>query len=198
MMKGFNLHRGWALLLLSGLALMAVAPPLIKIQADDAARTSKSLAADWAQLQETSRRFHDDVTLAHKQDGQIDAKTIDRLLAPVDRMQTGAALEQLAVADHLSHLSYTLQPEHKVEFDTVGAGDMAESEITFAADAPLDGNVYQFVDDMSRSLPGRVHVRRLQLARLDADKPLSQSNIHIEASALWVYNAATRRGTAEP
>jgi hypothetical protein len=70
---------------------------------------------------------------------------------------------------------------------------MATSKWTLAADAPTDTDAYVFLDAISRTLPGRVALRRMSVQRIGGkDVAVSEANVHLAANGEWLSNGASR------
>jgi hypothetical protein len=187
-------HRRWLALFAAALVLLLAGSPLARQGLEIEQRRAEDIAAERAKLQETARSFQDDILLARKLESQMNAEDIDRLLAPVDRLGVAAELERQAASSRFEHFAYTIAPEKKTITGAPGAEGMAESDVTLAADMPLDTDAYIFIDRVRALLPGRARLKHLTLTRLAADAPLALDNIHMEAALEWLSNGAAKNG----
>jgi len=87
----------------------------------------------------------------------MDATEMQRLLAPVDRLKVAAMLERQAQASHLRNFTYSLSAENKYTGSGAGVQDLAQSDISLSAEAPLDGDIYAFIEQSGISCPGVWH-----------------------------------------
>jgi hypothetical protein len=192
-------HRFWLLPLAAGLLLLFVASPLARLATEAAQHHGQDIAAERARLQDSLNRFEEDMRLAQKLDGTMSAETIDRLLAPVDRLRVAAELERQAASANFSRFTYRLSPARTAKTDGGNAVDgLTESDLMLSADMPLDTDATTFMGRLGELLPGRVHLRHLALTRAAGDAPLSLANMHMEAELQWLSNAATTDTTGAP
>lgn len=190
-------HRGWMSLLAGGLLILTLGPALMHSQFTAAARRAADLKTEQARLDEVALRLDEDTRMAANRDIVLSADDISHLLEPANRLQSMGALERQAAARHLTHFTYTLAPERKAKAVIVSTDDLTESGLDLAADAPLDTDAYQFINNLHDILPGRLHLRHLILSRINPDAPLSAANIHMEANMEWLSNTtAHEKGRA--
>jgi hypothetical protein len=189
----FHQHRAWLLLMAAALSLILVIDPLLNAAQEHEKHRADDLAIQWKRWREAQSHFHNGVS-----NTAITMADIDRLLAPVQRLHVAADLERQASTSRLSHFTYTLGPENKAHADLLDSGDLAESDVVMSADAPLDSDVYAFLQNASRNLPGRVTLKRLSVARLTTDAPLTLANAHMEATLDWLSNGANADKVGKP
>ncbi len=181
-------HRRWLGLLAAAVLLLGVGLPLLSGFTDAAQKDSEHLKEDRAKAEQTLKQMRDDVALAGRGGNPMTASDIERLLAPVDRLQVMTQLEHQAAAYRLTHFTTTLSPERTSGFDPA----LAVSTITLAADATLDTDAYAFIDKLRASLPGRAELQHLTLERADASGALSTDAIHLTAVFEWLSNGAAK------
>lgn len=183
-------HRGWLSLLAGGLFLIFAGVPLSDLAMDAARKRAAVIAKQQANTESAIVRFHDDMQLLQQPGNTMAAEDIERMLAPVDRLQVVVGMERQAASALFTHFTYALSPEKKVKMDDAETSPLAESLITVSADMPLDSDAASFMRGLGYALPGRVHLRHLLLSRWASDAPLSLANIHMEAELIWLSNGA--------
>ncbi len=185
-------HQTWISLLGGALVLLFAGPALVGQMERSTQHSAAEIVAERLELQESATRFHDDMQLSNRPEGQMSADEITRLLAPIDRLQAVAGLERQAASAQLSHFTYALSPEQKPKTAILGANNLTESHITMSADAPLDTDVTAFIKSLNYVLPGRVRLQQFTLTRSNPDAALSLANVHMDAVVEWVSNGAAK------
>jgi hypothetical protein len=189
----FSPHRLW--LMLAAVALLVLAGlPVARYLAEGEAGQAARIAAARQQDERALRRIEEDLLAARDLKNNLGAGEIARLLAPADRLQAAARLEQAAQAARISHFTYTLAPERQSRVDSAaGPQELALSTVTLAGDAPLDTDIYRFVARAREMLPGRAKLKQLSVMRLG--NPPAAANVHMEAVFEWLSNGAQSVGS---
>jgi len=187
----FQTHRAWLTLLGGAILLLLVEPPLAGWGLDRAQSRAASIAAERAELVQNTQRFQEDMRLAEQMDGRMSTEDIDRLLAPAERLKIVAGLERQAASARFTHFTYTLAPEQK-DKTGIGMEGLTQSDLTLAADMPMDTDAYAFLDHLRILLPGRVHIKQMVLTRMDGETSLDKT--HMEAVLQWLSNSAEGGG----
>jgi hypothetical protein len=194
-MSDWQQHRKWIVLLSVAFILAAIKAPLLDGAQREAARKLDAMHAQKEKTDAALAQFQSDLAEIDKMKDVIDDREIEKFMMPVDRLRAAQILEHRAHEARLSHFTYNMSPEEKTNIDTVSAGkqEMAISKITFAADAPTDNNIYAFFDAVRRTLPGRIALHDMIIARIDsADKPIKAANLRMTASADWLSNGSAK------
>ncbi|MDD5585946.1 MAG: hypothetical protein PHY92_03190 [Alphaproteobacteria bacterium] len=195
-MKALKAHRWWLAALAAALVLLACGDPLLRYGHDAlTARLQKSDAAK-KNLTTVLQQLRDDAATAERLSRAIKAGEAAAYLAPADRLQITAQLEPLATASRLGRFTYTLSPEQpfKPEQASPDTDGLAESVLTFEADAPHDGDAYRFIERLLRRLPGRARLRQLAIENTNAANagPLAVANVRLNATVDWLANGSRK------
>jgi len=184
-------HRKWLALLIAALFLMTASSPGLRLLRAEATQHLADMRAAQGKTRQALHQLQDDIESVKKLEGQMDPAEAEKFLAPVDRMAAANALQQNAANMRLSHFTYNLSPEQKIKIDAPEAGpqELSLSTLTLSGDAPLDTDIYAFIDGLHHLLPGRVRLQQLSLERTDkADPHLTARNMHFEATLEWLSN----------
>ncbi len=184
MKTAFRFHRNWLLIALAAALLFAL-PPLWTQQIE-AARADRVAAL---QTRKTAlfahiRQMESDAIAADELSQTIEAKEVQRFLAPVTRRQAAAQIEAFAAQARLAHLSYQIAPAQPFAAPDAPEG-LVQSALQIEADAPSDSDILRFLGHLS-DLPGRVDVADLSIERLQGE--LGALNVHMRLSARWINN----------
>jgi hypothetical protein len=182
-------HRWWFGLLVFSVFLYVATKPVVSFLQDREQRQVEMISAEYARVKTSFQQLEDDIATVQKLSRQMSAEDIEKILAPVDRLKVATMLEHQAAASRLQNFAYTIAPEQKLSFNTPGAGSqmLAQSEITLAADVPLDADAYAFVEHLRASLPGRGQLRALTIERIgESQAALAVTNLHMTARIDWL------------
>ena len=193
-MIDWRAHRLWIGILCLALVIAAANAPLLGAAQEQETRKLAVLRQEYEKTAKALRQLQEDIAATEKLKTQIEDKEVEKSLSSTNRLEAARILERRAAESHLTHLVYTFSPEEKTAIDTPGSGTqtLATSRMTLTADAPTDVEIYLFFDSLRHSLPGRVTLRALSLHRIGAeDTPITASNLHLSAQAVWLSNGAS-------
>lgn len=195
-MNALNAHRWWLIALGAALLLLAGGDPLLRYSHEILTGRVENLNAEKKTLASTLQHLRDDAATAERLNRAIKAENAAAYLAPVDRLQITAQLEPLAVVSRLGRFTYTLSPEQPFKPDQASpdTDGLAESVLTFEADAPHDGDAYRFAERLLRRLPGHARLRQLVIERTQAfnAETLAAVNVHMNATIDWLTNESRK------
>jgi hypothetical protein len=195
-MKRLAPHRNWILALSAAFVLMAGSNPLLRYMQDKMTLKQTERAEEQQRLAQNLQQLRDDAATAQKLSEAMDTSVVETMLAPVDRIQITARLETLARGARLSSFTYTLSPEQpfKPDGEEIEPDGIMQSDLTLQADAPQDGNVFRFIENLQQALPGRARLQRLSVERINAnDKtPLATANVRMNAALHWLANGSRK------
>lgn len=193
-------HRRWLGFFFAALFLSLFGTSLLGLAQRKAEEKRLALHRENEKAQADLAQLRDDLATVEKMQSEIDQKTAQRYIAPVDRLRAMETLERRAAEALLSHFFSKISPEEKVVVDTVSAGkqNLARSQWNVTAEAPADTAAFVFLDSMRRTLPGRVTIKHLSIQRLhDLKAPLSNANVKLVANGEWLSNGASRNFSEE-
>ncbi|MDE2029939.1 MAG: hypothetical protein KGI97_05165 [Alphaproteobacteria bacterium] len=188
-------HRVWIGLLLLALVITVAQAPLLDAAQRKAAVRLDMLRAQAQKAEDGLRQFRADIALTKRLKDRISAKEAERSLAPIDRLHAAKILERRAAETHLSDFAYTLSPEKNTVIDSSGAGKqtLAASHLSLSAKAPADTDAYLFLDDLRRTLPGRLTLQKISLKRIHSPgAPVRAENLIFKAEGIWLSNGAPK------
>ncbi|MDR3450688.1 MAG: hypothetical protein P4M15_13260 [Alphaproteobacteria bacterium] len=189
-------HRLWAGILGAAILIGLFNGPVLGAAQKKARADLASLQREHAKAALAVKQLREDIAETESLKNQIGATSVEKFLAPANRLRVAQIMERRASEARLSHFSYTLAPEQKIQMDTLGSGKqmLARSKITLTADAPTDNDAYLFVDNLRRALPGQFQVRSFSLQRIGPqDAPVGVANLRLAASGDWLSNGASRK-----
>jgi hypothetical protein len=179
-------HTPWILTVVLAITCIFGGTPVLRTISNAFHQRLESMQHDTAQAQQTLRHLQNDAVESKSLSEKISPEDIEKILAPVDRMQAAAAMETIAAAARMHHFTYSLSPEQNV-------GDIAESALAIKTDASLDTEIFQFIDNLQRTLPGRLVIKNLTIERSGTVPALD--NLHCEADMLWQSNGSINQTT---
>lgn len=189
-------HKFWLVTLILAIALIFGSAPLLGFLRAETAKKLADLRDEQVKTEAALGRLNDDIAATRKLSGQIGASEIEKSLAGVDRLQAVDMLEKQAAFARLDHFTYTVSPEQKwtVSDPALGTQAFALSSVSVKADAPLDTDVYRFVEDVRARMPGRLRLQAITLERAgDRDTPLAAENLHMTADFEWLSNGVPKQ-----
>lgn len=190
-MIGFAQHKSWLLLLALALVIAGAGHPALRLATEASERRTAQAGSERAGYESDLRQLMADREAVRELSQKLDPASVERILAPADRLQAGTVLEQLAKASRLNNLAYTFGPERPITVPAAGSGKLAlaQSDLTWEASAPLDRDVQAFAERLQASLPGKLALERLSIARTGTS--LSATPLRAQASMLWLSNGST-------
>jgi len=192
-MKALRPHVPWLAAFCAACVLLTATDPLSeKARAifSDKIRQAENMKSE----AERSLQFlRADANTARALSREVTAGEVEAFLAPTDRLQIAARLEQLAAGHRLSRLVYAFSPEKSFvpPPSAPDAEGLSESVLTLEADAPHDVEVFRFLEEARKLLPGRACMKNLTIELLPR---LAAANVHFSASIDWLSNGSGERG----
>lgn len=117
---------------------------------------------------------------------------ISRLLDPMPSGQIKPMIEAMAATAHLTHLKIQLsegQPWDGGE-TFMGIANLAKHSLSIEAEAPMDTNIYQFVESLPH-IGGHLDFTEIKITRLPQDA-LAALNVHLTLNAFWYGNRSEK------
>ncbi len=187
-------HKKWMGVWAVSLLLGAASTPLLGVALHKAEQRRTALLQQKEKALNDIQQLNEDTAAAEKMKNEIDAVEARKYLAPADRLQAANILESRAAEARLTNLAYTFSPEEKVIVDTVGAGkqQLAKSKWCVTADAPSDIDVYNFLDALQQTLPGRLTLSQISIERIGEKEAISNANVRLTVSGEWLSNGASQ------
>ncbi|MER2519277.1 MAG: hypothetical protein ABTQ34_01150 [Bdellovibrionales bacterium] len=183
-------HKNWLMLLSLALILAGAGHPALQMATDAAKQGTTRTKADRIKLESDLRQIESDRVALRELSQRLNPESVERLLAPSDRLKAGTALEKLAASARLKGLSYAFGPERPFNLDTAGSGKLAlaQSELTWETSAPLDQDIRNFTTHLHSALPGKLSLERLAIAR--TGMTLASTPLRTQATMLWLSNGS--------
>jgi hypothetical protein len=136
----------------------------------DAEGMRQRIAKDIEQAKKDLTRFQTDRKYVEDHRDQFEALLKSDRLVPHTRRVAMAELSRLATQDGLSGLNYNFKAINQnspaaAQAKSTDAYRLSIEEIELHVSAPIDGNIYRFVRDLSDSFPGSAVVESVTLTR---------------------------------
>jgi hypothetical protein len=153
---------------------------------------AERLEKDQASFSHRLQQWEEDTQKAAQLEKTITLDEVTRLLAPADRKQLVSQIDALAVAQRMSEIKIMLS-EPKPWQNTQAASrtkGLTESEIRIEAKAPLDSDIFSFLEQMN-SLPGKLTLSALEITPLNPSgeaKTIQPYNLQLKVSYQWIAN----------
>lgn len=181
-------HRNWLILLTLALLIASAGHPALRMATEAAEQKAAQAKVERVKYESGLRQLKADREAVRELSQKLSPESVERILAPADRLKAGTALEQIAAASRLKNIAYTFSPEQPVAIDAAGSGKLAlaQSGLTWEASAPLDKNIRAFIDHLQTALPGKLSLERLSIARTGT--AISATPLRAEASMIWLSN----------
>lgn len=191
MRETYEYHRSWILLLSGVLILLVGSPYLTSCYKDYFASQKNDLTYKRDRLAKQLKQWEKDNKTAIDISQTMTKEEIDNLLTPAGRNAMSAQIEPLAATARLGHVRYILSPPKPWDGGNKfpGIKKIVQSTLIIEADAPHDGDIYNFMDKLS-ALSGKFVLQKLTITPLyDQDsQTLSAYNLHFKATCLWLAN----------
>lgn len=190
-MTGLARHKNWLLLLALSLLLAGAGNPALRLATETAERKAAQAKAERIQHESALRQLKADREAVRELSQKLTPESIERLLAPADRLKAGTALERRAAASRLKNLAYTFGPERPFTLAAASSGQLAlaQSDLTWESSAQLDQDIRAFVESLQTALSGKLSLQRLVLTRTGTT--LSATPLRAQATMLWLSNGSS-------
>ena len=191
-MTFFNEHRRWLSMLMLALGLIIFTYAMRDFLVEKTNSRLTALLQEQTHNEQILIQLNKDIADAQHLQNEMDTTTVDKTLAPTNRLQGARMIEHRANEASLRHLTYTISPESKISSQEPESSPqiLALSHIIFSATAPSDVNVYTFLASLEKTMQGKLTLRHLSIKRTNQDKEISDSNVETQGDIEWLSNGA--------
>lgn len=188
-------HRLWITILAMALLMLLASSPLLAALQEHTAKKLTALKEERAGVEKSLHQLEIDIQAVKEISGEIGETEAKRLLAPIDRLWVAEVLEHEAATSRLARFTYNMSPEQVLVKNLSGGEpqELAITTIAITSEAPLDTDVYSFIENIRRTLPGRLRLQQLSLERLGKeDTTLGIYNVRFNATLEWLSNGSLK------
>lgn len=186
-------HRFWLAAICLCLFLLVISRPLTRVASAALNQRLQRIQAERTTIAHALENLHVDAAAAEELSQDIALDDVATYLAPVDRLKLTEQFEPLASAMRLDRFTYSLSPEQPYKTYPANADldGVVESSLSLEAEAPHDGDVYRFLQELTALLPGHAQLRHVSISRLREDpSSFGAMNVKLSASIDWLANKA--------